>query len=177
MPATMVRYGGRVQIEQSDMPLTLNTAKMAIWGFLRTTIDETQQQIKKPCVIVREEKKWGVEFHGHILVKAAIERHPAMVYKNHMDGCLPCQNCTTNNPQSGWRHRGTGAPTPEPAAPPPRKPSPPGPPPALRGDTDSNESYEIEGMPSRCVYIHSRHPNSQLSIIIYMPRIASTMKI
>jgi hypothetical protein len=29
------------------------------------------------------------------------------------------------------------------------------------GDTDSQECYEIEGMPSRCVHIHSPLPNTQ----------------
>jgi len=27
---------------------------------------------------------------------------------------------------------------------------------------DGNESYEMEGMPSRCVYIHSALPNTQI---------------
>jgi hypothetical protein len=30
------------------------------------------------------------------------------------------------------------------------------------GDPDGNASYELKGMPSRCVYIHSLHPNTQL---------------
>jgi len=38
----MASQGGRVQLEQSDMRLALNTAKMANWGFLRTAIVETQ---------------------------------------------------------------------------------------------------------------------------------------
>jgi len=37
------------------------------------------------------------------------------------------------------------------AAPLPRTPPLPGTPPAPPGDTDGNESYEIEGMPSTCV--------------------------
>jgi len=57
MSATMVRQGGRVQLELSDMRLALNMAKMAKGGFSRTTIEETQQLIKKPRTEVREEKK------------------------------------------------------------------------------------------------------------------------
>jgi hypothetical protein len=34
-------------------------------------------------------------------------------------------------------------------------------PPAPTGDTEGNESYEIEGMPSRCVYMRSPLPNTQ----------------
>jgi hypothetical protein len=29
------------------------------------------------------------------------------------------------------------------------------------GDAEGDESYEIEGMPSRCVYMHSPLPNTQ----------------
>jgi len=91
MSANMVRRGGRVQLEQSDMRLALNMATMAKGGFSRAAIEETQQLIEKPCAEVREEKKQGVECPGLRKVKAAIERHPAMVYENHMHGCLPCQ--------------------------------------------------------------------------------------
>jgi histone H3/H4 len=73
MSATMERQGGRVQLEQSDMRLALNMAKMAKEGFSRTAIEETQQLIKKPCANVQEEKKWSVEFPRHNKVKAAIE--------------------------------------------------------------------------------------------------------
>jgi len=134
MSATMARQGGQVQLEQSDMHLALSLAKRAKGGFLRTTIDETQQLFKKPRAEVPEEKQRGVEFPGHKKVKAAIERHPAMVYKNHMAGCLPCQNGTAKNPQTRWRCKETAAHPPEPAAP------PPGMPPAPPGDIDGNES-------------------------------------
>jgi len=90
-----------------------------------------------------------------------MERHPAMVYKNHTAGCLPCQNGTAKNQQTHWRRKGTAAPLPEPAAPLPRRPSPPGtaPPPAC--NAEGNHSHDIEGMPSRCVYMHSPLPNTQ----------------
>jgi len=48
-----------------------------------------------------------------------------------------------------------------PAAPPPHSPSPPGTPPVPPCDTDGNESYEIECMPSKCVYLHCPLPKTQ----------------
>jgi len=137
------------------MRLALNMAKMAKGGFSRAATEETQQLIKKPRAEVREEKKQGVEFPGHQKVKAAMERHPAMVYKNHVAGCLPCQNDTAKNPVTHWRRKGTAAPPPEPAAPPPGTPHAP------PGDAEGNETDEIEGMPSSCVYMHSPLPNTQ----------------
>jgi hypothetical protein len=65
MSATMTRQGGQVQLEQSNMCLGLNMAKMAKCGFPRTAREETQYLITKPRAEVREEKKRGVEFAGH----------------------------------------------------------------------------------------------------------------
>jgi hypothetical protein len=48
MSATMARQGGQVQLEQSNMRLALNMAKMAKEGFSRATIEETKYLIKKP---------------------------------------------------------------------------------------------------------------------------------
>jgi len=90
----MARQGGRVQLEQTDVRLGLKMAKMAKEGFLRAAVEETQYLIKKPRAEVREEKERGVELAGHEKVKAAIERHPAMLRRNHMPGCPPCQNGT-----------------------------------------------------------------------------------
>jgi len=42
MSATMARQGGWVQLEQSNMRLVLNMAKMAKGGILRAAIEETQ---------------------------------------------------------------------------------------------------------------------------------------
>jgi hypothetical protein len=53
----MARQGGRVQLEQSDMRLALNMAKMAKGGFSHAAIKETQQLVKKPCAEVQEVKK------------------------------------------------------------------------------------------------------------------------
>jgi len=155
MSAIMARHGGRVQLEQSDMHLALNMAKMAKGGFSHAAMEETQQLVKKPRAEVREEKKRGVEFPGHQQVKAAMERHPAMVYKNHTAGCLQCQHGTAENPVTCWRRKGTAAPPPELAAP------PPGTPPAPSGDAEGNERDDIEGMSSRCVYMHSPLANTQ----------------
>jgi hypothetical protein len=38
----MARQGGHVQLEQSDMRLALNMAKMAKGGFSRAEVEETQ---------------------------------------------------------------------------------------------------------------------------------------
>jgi hypothetical protein len=84
-----------------------------------------------------------------------MEKHSAMVYKNHTAGCLPCQNGTAKNLVTHWRRKGTAAPPPELAAP------LPGTPPAPPRDADGNERDEIEGMPSRCLYMHSPLPNTQ----------------
>jgi hypothetical protein len=94
-------------------------------------------------------------------VKAAIESHPAMVYKNHTASCLLCQNGTANNLQTCWRHKGTAPPLLDPAAPPPETTPLPGTSTAPPSDVYRNESYEIEGMPSKCVLLHSPLPNTQ----------------
>jgi len=112
MFATMTRQGGREQLEQSDMRLALNMAKMAKCGFSGAAVEERQYPIKKPRAEVREDKKRGVEFLGHNKVKAAIARHVAMLRQNQTPGCLPCQNGTAKYPQTCWRRKGTGAPPP-----------------------------------------------------------------
>jgi hypothetical protein len=90
MSATMARQGGCVQLQQFEMRLALNMPTMAKQGFSRTTIDESTYLIKKPCAKVQEEKKRGVKFPRHKKVKAAIQRHPAMLRQNHTSGCLSC---------------------------------------------------------------------------------------
>jgi len=113
MSATMVRHGDRVQLEQSDMRLALNMAKMAKGGFLCATREETQFLIKKPQATVRGEKKRGAEFPGYRIVKAPMTRHPAMLRENQMDCCHPRQNGIAQDPQTRGRRKGTGAPPPE----------------------------------------------------------------
>jgi len=99
MSATMARQGGRVQLEQSVMGLWLNMAKMANEGFLLTAVEETEHLITNPRAEVREEMQQCVKFPWHRKVKAAIQRHPAMICENQKSGCLPCQNGTAKNPQ------------------------------------------------------------------------------
>jgi len=47
MPATMARQGGQVQLEQSNMRLVLDMAKMAKEGFSRAAIEKTKYLMKK----------------------------------------------------------------------------------------------------------------------------------
>jgi len=155
MCPTVARQRGREQLEQSDVRLALNIAKMSTRGLSRATIEETQQLIETPCAKVREEKKRGVESPVHQRVNAAMERHPAMVHKNFMAGVLPCQHGTATNQVSRWRRIETAAPPPAPAAP------PPGMPPAPPCDAEGNERYEIESKQSWCVYMHSPLPNTR----------------
>jgi len=55
MSATMARQADWVQLEQSDMRLALNLAKMAKGGFLRAALEESQLLIKKLRAKVQEE--------------------------------------------------------------------------------------------------------------------------
>jgi len=163
MSATMARQGGRVQLEQSDMRLALNMARLAKGGFSRTAMKQTQFLIKKPRAEVREQKKRGVEFPGHNHVKAATQRHPTMLQENQTDGCLPCQNGTAQNHYTCWRRKGTGAPpaerlrqpTPEPT------PQPPKMPPVPPGNNEAVHLSEIESVPPGYVYIHTPLPSAQ----------------
>ena len=171
MSATMARQEGRVQLEQSDMHLALNMATMAEERFLRATIEETQQLIKKPRAEVRVEMKWGVVFPGPIKVKAAIARHLAMDQENQTDSCLSCPNGTAKNPQTCWRHKGTGAPPPQPA--PPR--------PAchlchLMTVRELKAPKQKACHPDMCIYI-LRFPALDCSIMTHLPRIACAIKI
>jgi len=166
----MARQGGQIQLEQSDMRLALNMAKMAKEGFSCASIEETQQLIKKPCAEVREKTKQGVEFLGHEKVKAAIERHPAMIYTHHTDSCLPCENGTAKNPQTCWRRKGTGAPPPERHLHLEY---------LLRRQVTPMETKVIKPKvchPGVCIY-NLCIPTLKFLIIMHMPRIASVMKI
>jgi len=95
------------------MGLAFSMVKMAKGRLWHSTMEETQYLIKKPSAEVRQEKKRGVEFRKHKIVKAAWERHLAMLRQNHMAGCLACQHGTANNPQTRWRRKATGAPLPD----------------------------------------------------------------
>ena len=156
----MARQGGRVQLEQSDMRLALNIAKMPKEGVSCATIEETKYLIEKQCAKVREEKKRGVEFPGHNKVKAAIQRHPALVRQNQMSGCLPCQNGTARNPQTLWRHKGTGAPPPDRRREQASEPTPPlpGTPPTPTGKTSRVQLSQIVNLPAGYPYSKAALP-------------------
>ena len=160
MSATMARQGGRVQLEQSDMRLALNMAKMAKKGFLRTAFEETKYLIKKSRAEVPEEKKRGVECPAHKKVKAAIQRHPAMLRQNQTSGCLPCQNGTAQNPQTRWTRKRTGAPPPARSRERIPEPTPPpaGTPPAPTGNTSGSQPAEIINLPAGYMYLHTALP-------------------
>jgi hypothetical protein len=74
-------------------------------------------------------------FPGYKIVKAVIERHPAMVYANHMAGSHPCPKGTGKNLHTRWRRKRTNATQPEPVALLPGSPPPLGMRPAPPGDT------------------------------------------
>ena len=102
MSATRAKQGGRVQLEQSNMRLAFDMAKMTSPRISHVAIEEMQSLIKKRHAKVQEEKKWGVEFPGHKKVIAAIERQTAMLCQNHTAGCLRFQTGPILNSQIHW---------------------------------------------------------------------------
>jgi len=146
-------------------------ANMAKEGFLQAGIEETQQIVKKPRAEVRGEKKRGISFSGHNMVKAVIEKHQAMVHENQTNCCLPCQNGTATNPQTGRRHKGTIAPPPRPVPPKPRMPLR-----LLKTVREIKAQKRKVRHPDICIYILS-FPAVNFSILIHMPRIACVIKI
>jgi len=172
MSDTMARQGGRVQLEQSDMRLALNMAKMAKGGFSCAAVEETQYRIKKPRAEVRAEMQRGVEFPGHNQVKAAIVGHPVMLCQHQMDGCLPCQNGSSKHLETDWRRKGTGAPrpnrrrpltprpSPEPTPEPTSEPMPslPRTPPAPPGSNAGAQHSQIINVPAGYTYLHTACP-------------------
>jgi len=73
MSATVARQGGCVQLEQSNMRLASNVAKMATEGYSDRAIQDTRYRIQKPRAEVRKEMNWGVGFPGNEKVKAAMQ--------------------------------------------------------------------------------------------------------
>ena len=159
----MARQGGQAQLEQSDMRPALNMAKTAKGGVSRAAMEETHFLITKPRAEVRDEKKRGVEFPGHDNVKAAMEIHLATIRENQTDGCLPCQNCTAQNPQTSWRCKGTGAPPPQWREQPTPEPRPhlPRTPPVPPSQNEATHVSEVEGVPPGYVSIHTLIPRAQ----------------
>lgn len=108
--AAMCKQAGRVQLEQSDLRLAINTIDKAINGLTWTNCQETVNIIRKPRAELREEKRKGITFEGHKSVKAVLGTHPAMVYENQGRGCLVCQDGIAHNPDTRWKRRGTRQP-------------------------------------------------------------------
>lgn len=115
MSVLMARKGGGVKAELSDTCLALNMAKLAKGEFLHVAMEETKHLIQIPCTEPPLLMMQRVEFLVRRKVKAAMEGNPTMVSENQTQGCLPCQNGATMNPQTCWRCNGTGAPLSEPA--------------------------------------------------------------
>jgi len=160
MSATMARQRGRVQLEQSDILLALDIAKMAKGGFSHAITEETDFRIKIPRGEVRAEKKRGVQFPRHKQVKPAIERQQGMLHQTHTARCHPCQHGTAKNPQTRWRHNGTGAPPPDR----PRQPTPepmlplPETPHAPTGNNSGAQPSQIVNLLARYAYSHTSQP-------------------
>jgi len=171
--------GGQVQLEQLDMRLAFDMAKMARRGFSRASIDDTQQLIKKPRSKVWGDKKHGVDIPGRNNVKAAIERHLAILRQNHRARCLPSQTATANNLQTCWRCKGTGAPapgwrrhsTPEPTPPLSETPTAPA------GNNFRAQRSQFINLPAGYTYSPTSLPSAEFSLLMYLPRIASMIQI
>jgi hypothetical protein len=101
-----------VQLEQFDIHLALNMAKMPRGGYLHAAIEEMQKQNMKTHAKVDTVKKWGVVILVYTKVKTAIERHPAMVRENQIHSYLPCQSDTAIIPRPCGRCKSTHAPAP-----------------------------------------------------------------
>jgi hypothetical protein len=160
----MTTQGGWVQLEHYDMHLALNMAKMAKAAISRSAIEEMKYLIKIPRAEVRAEMKLRVEFPGHNKVMAVIQRHPAMLRHNQTSGCLACQNGTTSNPQTRWRHKGTGAPPPTRRRVKIAEPTPPPPVmlPAPTGNASGAQPSEIVNLPAGYMYSHTALPCAEL---------------
>jgi hypothetical protein len=109
MSATKATQGGSVQLEYSNMYLALEMAKIATGGFSHTSIDVTQCLVNKQHTKFREVQKWGIAFAGDTMLKAAIERHPAMLRHNKMNRFFSRQRVTAKNQQTCWRCHSAGA--------------------------------------------------------------------
>jgi len=166
MSATIARQGCRVQLKQSDMCPVLNMAKMTNGGILRAAVEEMQYVIKKPHAEVRTKNTRGIEFTGHIRLKAAIVRQPAMVCQIQTDGFFPCQHGGAKNPLIHWRCKGTDAPplqrrrqmTPEPMPPLPETTPLPGMPPARPSNNAGAQRSQIANVLARCACSHTALP-------------------
>jgi len=153
----MARQGGWVQLEQSDICLVLNMAKMAKGGFLCTTIEKTQYLVNKFRTKVRKVRMLVDLFPGYWQVRAAIERHSALVCEHKTNGCLHCQYGIAKNPQTYWRCQGWHSPLPDwhRWLAPELMPLLPGTPPAPPCDNEGTQTFQMDGVPLGYVHIYT----------------------
>jgi len=152
--------GGQVQVEQSDMRLVMNIAKMAKGGLSHASMETRHHLVNKLQAEVREEKKCEVQFPGHTNLKVAIVRHPAIHQDNITDGSHSCQNGTALNSQTRWKHKGIGASPPDELRQPTKEPMPH--PQGLRSVAPCGNEWayvsEIDSVPHGYVYIQTAFP-------------------
>jgi hypothetical protein len=160
MSVTMATQGGRVHLEQFNMRLALNMAKIATGGILCTTIEEMHFLNKKAHAEVRKETMRAVELPWHKKVKAAIGRKSVMLCQNQSPGYLLCHNCTANNPQTHARRKGEGAPPPNRCRQQTAEPNSPllGTPPPSTGNTSRAQRLKIINLPAGYAYSHTCLP-------------------
>jgi hypothetical protein len=84
MSGTMAGLWGDLLLEQWDMGLQLNMAKITRYWFSYTTMKGTQSHLNQPSSKVREEMPRCDEFDEHKTLYSMIEEHLFMVHQNHM---------------------------------------------------------------------------------------------
>jgi hypothetical protein len=112
-------------------------------------------------------------------MKAAMERHPAMICQIYTDSCLTCHCGTVWNPQSFWRSKGTCASsafrhrqlTPDATRSSPRIL------PAIPGLIQGIERLQPDNVPGWNLDSHVPLPITDLAIMMHYLGIAYTMKI
>ena len=103
-------------------------------------------------------------FPRHENVKAVTERHPAMLWENPTDSCLPYQNRTAHNPQTRRGRKGTRRPPPERLGQltPIPNPHPPEVTPVPPGNNEAAHLSKIKGVPPGYVYLPTPLPSAQV---------------
>jgi hypothetical protein len=134
--------------------------------------------VKESRAEVREERKQGVQFPGHTIVKVAMQRHPAMLSQNHMSSSLSCQTGTARNLQTHCRRKRTGAPPPDRCRQRTLEPTPPVPgmPPAQTFNTSGAQHFQIVNLPAGDTFSNTALPRAEISTMMNLPRIASTIQ-
>jgi len=109
----------------------------------------------------KREKKRRVGFPGHTTVKAALERHPAMLRQNQTARCVRCPNGTAKNLQTQCRCNGIDAPPPDKR----RQATPPLPemPLTRTGNRSEAQCAQIVNLLARYAYSHPALPCAEVS--------------